>query len=177
MKKHKYINSNRNSLLLFILAILVGCNNKKQLFDFIPSKASGINFINRVEDTKDANILDYPNFYKRGGVSVGDIINNLLSDLLSVGNLKKNALYINRDYIQFEDITKQSGVGGNSDWTTVSVMVDLNSDGLLDIYVQAVVGISGFEDNELCINQGNRTFAVPNNCKLIWNKLTKIKTQ
>lgn len=160
MKKHKYINSNRSFLLFFILAILVGCNNNnKPLFNLISSKDSGVNFINRVEDTKDANILDFLNFYNGGGVSVGDINNDSLPDLFFVGNMGKNALYINRGNMQFEDITERAGVGGNSDWNTGSVMADVNGDGLLDIYVQAVVGISGFEGyNELFINQGDGTF-------------------
>ncbi|MCB0476297.1 MAG: VCBS repeat-containing protein, partial [Flavobacteriaceae bacterium] len=44
-------------------------------------------------------------------------------------------------------------------WNTGAVMGDVNGDGLLDIYVCAVVGINGFTGhNELYINNGDKTF-------------------
>ena len=59
----------------------------------------------------------------------------------------------------FEDVTKIAGVAGKSDWNTGTVMADINGDGLLDIYVCAVVGIHGLKGhNELFINNGDGTF-------------------
>ena len=125
----------------------------------ILSSESGIDFVNKVVDNDDANILDYPYFYNGGGVSVGDINNDSLPDLFFTSNQQKNALYLNQGNLKFKNITEQAGVAGHSDWNTGSVMADVNGDGFLDIYVMAVVGVCGFEGrNELFINQGDGTF-------------------
>src|SRR5690606_41013511 len=61
--------------------------------------------------------------------------------------------------LKFEDISSSANIQGNSTWNTGVVMGDVNGDGLLDIYVCAVVGINGFNGyNELYINNGDNTF-------------------
>ena len=139
---------------------MVACNqNGRKQFDMIRSSESGIDFVNKVEDSDGANILDYPYFYNGSGVSVGDINNDSLPDLFFTSNQQENALYLNLGRLKFKNITKQAGVAGHSDWNTGSVMADVNDDGLLDIYVMSVVGVYGFEGrNELFINQGDGTF-------------------
>ncbi len=110
-------------------------------------------------ETDDLNILDYLYFYNGGGVAVGDINNDGLADIFFSGNMVKNKLYLNKGGLKFEDITELADVAGNSSWNTGTVMGDVNGDGLLDIYVCAVVGINGFNGyNELFINQGDTTF-------------------
>ena len=72
---------------------------------------------------------------------------------------KKNALYLNKGNFEFEDISDAAGITGNSDWNTGAIMLDINNDGWLDIYVNAVVGINGFDGhNELYINNKDNTF-------------------
>lgn len=159
MRKHSYIHLGRAFVLLLLATLILGCQSGKRQFKLHTSKETGIDFINEVHDTKEASILDYLNYYNGGGVAVGDINNDSLPDIFFVGNLKKNALYLNKGNLKFEDITENAGVAGNSDWNTGVVMADVNGDGWLDIYVQAVVGISGFEGhNELYINQHDGTF-------------------
>ena len=59
----------------------------------------------------------------------------------------------------FEDISKKAGVEGTKTWSTGVVMVDLNADGLLDIYVcNAGNDLGKQQQNELFINNGNNTF-------------------
>ncbi len=71
----------------------------------------------------------------------------------------RNKLYLNKGNLTFEDITEKAGVAGNSTWNTGAIMGDVNGDGLLDIYVCAVVGINGFNGyNELFINNGDLSF-------------------
>ena len=161
MKGQNYIKSTSNLWCFLVsLVAMVSCNqNDKKQFEMILSSESGIDFVNKVVENGDANILDYPYFYNGGGVSVGDINNDSLPDLFFTSNQQNNALYLNQGNLKFKNITEQAGVAGHSDWNTGSVMADVNGDGFLDIYVMAVVGVCGFEGrNELFINQGDGTF-------------------
>ena len=75
-------------------------------------------------------------------------------------NQGSNKLYLNQGGLKFADVTQTTGVAGSSDWNTGAIMGDFNGDGMLDIYVLAVVGINGFEGhNELFINNGDGTFS------------------
>ncbi len=124
-----------------------------------PSSETGITFSNTLQESNELNILDYLYFYNGGGVAVGDINNDGLVDIFFSGNQVKNKLYLNKGNLQFEDISKNAGIEGNSTWNTGAIMGDVNGDGLLDIYVCAVVGINGFNGyNELYINNGDATF-------------------
>ena len=145
--------------LIGIILLLTGCTNGGDLFENPTGDSTGITFVNTIEETEDLNILDYLYFYNGGGVAVGDINNDGLPDIYFSGNQVQNKLYLNKGNMQFEDITEKAGVAGESDWNTGTVMADVNGDGLLDIYVCAVVGINGFGGyNELFINNGDLTF-------------------
>jgi len=140
--------------------VFTGCSQGGTLFDNPSSNETGIDFKNQITETDDLNILDYLYFYNGGGVSIGDINDDGLPDIYFSGNQVKNKLYLNTGEMQFEDITEKAGVAGESDWNTGTVMADVNGDGLLDIYVCAVVGINGFGGyNELFINNGDLTFS------------------
>ena len=151
---------NRYLIYSLILISIASCGKQGgKLFDTPLPKETGITFTNTITETDDLNILDYLYFYNGGGVAIGDINNDGLVDIFFSGNQVKNKLYLNKGNLQFEDITKKAGVAGNSTWNTGAVMGDVNGDGLLDIYVCAVVGINGFKGyNELYINNGNATF-------------------
>jgi hypothetical protein len=151
------------------LSLLVGsCSDKKTdeekkepaLFTVLDSVRTGIGFINEVKDSEKLNILDYLYFYNGGGVAVGDINNDGLTDIYFVANSGKNKLYLNKGNFQFGDITKEAGLEGFADWSTGVTMADVNSDGLLDIYVSTVGNYKGLESaNELYINNGDLTFS------------------
>lgn len=146
-------------LFLFLPLLLAGCREGGSLFDQPGGSATGIDFLNELKETEELNILDYLYFYNGGGVAIGDINGDGLPDVFLSGNQVKNRLYLNKGQMQFEDISEPAGIGGNSSWNTGSVMADVNADGLLDIYVCAVVGINGFTGhNELFINNGDNTF-------------------
>ncbi len=159
-------------LLSFLLiAIFCGsCTQKKgeedntpgkstTLFSLLPSKETGIDFINTVKNQKDFNIFKYRNFYNGGGVAIGDINNDGLPDIYMTANMKANKLYLNKGDFTFEDITESAGVAGNKPWSTGVNMVDINQDGLLDLYVSNAGNMEGNNhDNDLYINNGNLTF-------------------
>jgi hypothetical protein len=156
--------SNRFVLLPLIILFFSNCSkenseNKDALFSKLDASETGINFLNEVKNGADMNIFKYRNFYNGGGVAIGDINNDGLSDVYFTSNLGTNKLYLNKGNFKFEDISKKAGVEGTKTWSTGVVMVDLNADGLLDIYVcNAGNSLGNQQKNELFINNGNNTF-------------------
>jgi len=156
--------------LMLFLAITLSCNSEKEttpvntneettLFTLLPSARTGIDFLNKVENQKNFNIFKYRNFYNGGGVAIGDINNDGLADIYMTGNMVSNKLYLNKGGLKFEDISEQAGVKGSKPWSTGVVMVDINQDGLLDIYVSNAGNMEGNNhDNDLYINNGDLTF-------------------
>ena len=150
-------------LLLFFAgcAGLLSCKNKTKLFSKLTPDNCGVTFENKVavNDTT-FNILDYLYYYNGGGVALGDINNDGLTDIYLTANRGANKLYLNKGNLHFEDITARAGVGGNADWTTGVTMADVNGDGLLDIYVSVVGSFKALKgQNQLFINNGNLTFS------------------
>lgn len=121
--------------LPFILLLFACRSDKKPASLFVLQKNTGVDFQNKVENTRDFNIFSYRNFYNGAGVAIGDINNDGLADLFFCSNMGSNTLYLNKGNWQFEDISEKAGIGSKGDWNTGVVMVDINNDGWLDIYV------------------------------------------
>lgn len=145
-----------------IILLVFGCSSEKQsekLFELIPPEASGLKFINKVENSKSFNIFNYRNFYNGGGVATGDVNNDGLVDIYLTNNLGDNKLFLNEGDFKFKDITEQAGVLSQKAWSTGVVMVDINHDGWLDIYVCNAGFVKGKDqENELFINNRDLTF-------------------
>ncbi|WP_422107149.1 VCBS repeat-containing protein [Winogradskyella sp.] len=134
-------------------------NEDVRLFTLLDSQHTGIDFENKIWNSKDYNIFKYRNFYNGGGVGLGDINNDGLPDIFLTANLGKNKLYLNKGNFVFEDISESAGIGGTNTWSTGVVMVDINNDKLLDIYVCNAGNVDGDNlKNELFINNGDLTF-------------------
>ncbi len=129
------------------------------LLELIDSKVSGIDFANVVKEDINNNVFGYTNFYNGAGVAVGDINNDGLVDIYFSSNQKGGKLYLNKGDFKFEDITQKSRIGKLSGWKTGVTMVDINQDGLLDIYICRSGRTSPkFRRNLLFVNNGNLTF-------------------
>ncbi|MCK0191049.1 VCBS repeat-containing protein [Arenibacter sp. F20364] len=160
----------RVSLILLVILSLGSCSQKKEvdkaseikeetLFSLLASEKTGIDFVNKVVNQKNFNIFKYRNFYNGGGVAIGDINNDGLPDIYLTGNMVANKLYLNKGGLEFEDISEKAGVQGNKPWSTGVTMVDINNDGLLDLYVSNAGNMEGNNhDNDLYINNGDLTF-------------------
>ena len=60
-----------------------------------------------------------------------------VADIFFAGNINSSALYLNRGHLTFEDVSDAAGVKTHL-WCTGVSIVDINQDGLLDIYVSTV---------------------------------------
>ena len=148
--------------VIVAMGVLWGCTKDRVkntlLFSEI-TQESGVDFRNDLNFTETLNPYTYRNFYNGAGVAIGDINNDGLSDIYFAGNQVDNKLYLNQGNLHFVDITEKAGVACKDVWSTGVTMVDINADGLLDIYVCK----SGNPDvpnrnNELFINNGDLTF-------------------
>ena len=136
------------------------------LFKLLSSEESGIDFVNQLDYTEELNTYTFKNFYNGGGVGLGDFNNDGFLDVFFSGNLVTNKLYLNKGKepsgksgLHFEDITEKSGLSIPGVWTTGVSLVDINADGLLDIYLCKSGPPSDFRRyNELFINNGDLTF-------------------
>ena len=131
--------------------------NKPALFEL--TKNTGIEFTNSVINNKDFNIFSYRNFYNGGGAAIGDINNDGLSDVFFTANMGSNKLFLNKGNWNFEDISVKAGIEGKNQWNTGVVMVDINSDGWLDIYVCNAGYVNGqVPKSKLYINNKDLSF-------------------
>lgn len=135
---------------------------KPALFEQIPSSYSGVHFNNKITENDSINPLDIVNIYNGGGVGIADFNNDGLQDIYFTGNVVKNRLYINRGNFKFEDVTDKAGVGGMGRWGRGVSLIDINNDGLMDIYVcNTIYKDSLRRRNLLYINQGVDKDGIP----------------
>ncbi len=164
------MSSNKNLVIqICLLLSLAGCKETNTtsvettspVFRKVASSESGLSFVNAVDENYDKNYFDrFAYVYNGAGVAVGDINNDGLPDVYFTGNEVPNKLFLNEGQMKFKDITAMAGVDGGAGWDNGVTMVDINNDGLMDIYVCK----GGFEDadsvrrNKLYVNQGNMVF-------------------
>ena len=151
------------SLMILLMILMANCQKNSPapstLFELLPPELTGIDFINHLEEKPGNNILESEFFFNGGGVAVGDINNNGLPDIYFTANQGRNALYLNEGNYQFRDITDVAGLADAVGWSAGTAMVDINGNGLLDIYVCKAGNLDKEERrNKLFINNGDLTF-------------------
>lgn len=151
------------TLLAFLFAFLFfSCSNKSGLFEKISSSHSGIHFNNTITENDSINPLDVVNIYNGGGVGIGDFNNDGKQDIYLTGNMVSSKLYLNKGNFEFEDITSKAGVDGMGRWARGVAVVDINNDGLQDIYIcNTIYKDSLKRRNILYVNQGIDKDGIP----------------
>ena len=148
-------------LLLNILAVYAQTTTPT-LFSLRQANQTGINFTNQIFESDTLNILNQANIYNGGGVGIGDFNRDGLVDVYFAANMTSNKLYLNKGGLKFTDITDAAGVTGEGRWCTGVSVVDINGDGMLDIYVCASFRKDALRrTNLLYINQGNNKEGIP----------------
>ena len=142
-----------------ILLFLVSRQGIAQpLFTLLTSKETGIQFQNTIKETSTKNVLSYEYFYNGGGVAVGDLNNDGLTDIVFTANMDQPKVYFNKGNFIFDDVTGKSKVKAGG-WKTGVTMVDINGDGWLDLYICRSGNWDDEERNNLLfINQQNGSF-------------------
>ncbi len=162
----KQANIIRFFFLLLGASALAACEDagstEPKRFELLTAEETGIDFVNQLTETPVMNIFNYMYFYNGAGVAVGDVNNDGLPDIYFTSNQDANRLYLNLGDFKFEDITEVAGVVGETGWTTGVTMVDVNGDGLLDIYVSQLGQHLNYQGkNQLYINLGVNADGVP----------------
>src|SRR4029078_8757636 len=121
--------------IVIVALFFYACSSRKEKTLFSLVENSGINFTNTVIDEQLDNSFYFRNFYNGGGVALGDVNNDGLPDVLFTSNMGENKLYLNKGNFKFEDISEKAGLRQDSMWSTGAVMVDINADGWLDMYI------------------------------------------
>jgi enediyne biosynthesis protein E4 len=147
------------SVLILLPFIIYGCKNKKAIddtfhFTAMSAAETNITFNNAIAESDSINVFTTEYMYNGSGVGIGDFNNDGLQDVFFCGSMVSSKLYINKGNFTFEDVTDKAGLQTNQ-WCTGVSVVDINSDGFLDIY--ACVSHSGKSEkrkNLLFINNG-----------------------
>ncbi len=74
-------------------------------------------------------------FITDAGVGAGDFNNDGLIDFFFASNQGQNKIYLNQGKLKFKDVTEEATIPNDGGWSTGVSVVDINNDGLLDIYI------------------------------------------
>ena len=142
------------SFLLIFCISFYSCKTKST-FELISSENSGIDFNNQIVDNDTLNILTYEYLYNGSGVGLGDFNGDGLLDVFFSGSQVDSKLYLNQGDFTFSDISKSAGINTKGRWCSGVSVVDINADGLSDIYVSATMKNAAKDrENLLFVNQG-----------------------
>jgi enediyne biosynthesis protein E4 len=128
----------------------------KTLFTTLSPEQTGITAVNAYDDPAmwGSRYHEFNSGAIGTGIAIGDYDGDGRPDIFVVSKTGPNHLYRNLGGMRFEDVTEKAGVAGPvGAWKQGAAFVDVNNDGLLDIYVCRMGA-----PNLLYINQGDGTF-------------------
>src|SRR5688500_4137512 len=121
-----------------LVIFLSSCKTHKKtdtMFEVLDDNRTGLHFANKLKSNQQFNMFNYMYFYNGAGIGAGDFNNDGLIDLFFSSNQGGNKLYINKGDLSFADVTKEAAITQDNGWSTGVSVIDINNDGLLDIYV------------------------------------------
>ncbi len=152
-------------ILIISLSALFSCSSHQKqssLFEVLDSKTTGLTFTNHLTSTDSFNLFKYMYFYNGAGIGAGDFNNDGKIDLFFSSNQGNNTLYLNKGKLHFEDVTAEAKVPKEKAWNTGVSVVDINNDGLLDMYICRVGNYQVLKShNQLLVCQGIDKNGVP----------------
>ncbi len=128
----------------------------RTMFTILPPDRTGVHAVNRYDDPKmwGEKFREFTYGSVGTGVAIGDFDGDGRPDIFVVCKTGPNHLFRNLGDFHFEDVTDRAGVAGPTDaWKQGAAFVDINNDGLLDLYICRFNA-----PNLLYINQGDGTF-------------------
>ena len=147
-------------LIILTVVLIQSCTNNKYLFELLKSNDTGIDFNNVINETDEFNILSEEYIFNGGGIAVSDFNNDGYPDLFFTGNMVSNELYLNQGGLRFKKVTNQSKLNSEGFWSTGVSAVDINSDGLMDLYIAGAMNPDNRE-NRLYVNKGINSNGIP----------------
>lgn len=163
MQKKYFLSVQKASRHYFLILLLGGfilpsCKqqtSQEHLFTVASKELTGINFSNQMHPTAKFNLFKYMYYYNGAGIGAGDFNNDGKIDLFFTANQGNNALYLNEGNLHFKDVSKEANLPQDSAWNTGVSVVDINNDGLLDIYICRVGHFETLQGkNQLLICKG-----------------------
>lgn len=151
-------------IVVFILILTwISCTSKKEsMFTPLFADKTGLNFTNTLSADPNFNLFSYMYYYNGAGIGAGDFNNDGLVDLFFAANRSGNKLFLNKGEMSFKEVTVTAGIPKDDQWSTGVSVVDINQDGLLDIYVCRVGNYKILKGkNSLFINQGPNKEGIP----------------
>ncbi|HEY4989234.1 MAG TPA: VCBS repeat-containing protein, partial [Opitutaceae bacterium] len=129
------------------------------MFTLLPAQETGLVTENRYDDPSmwGERYSDFEVGSMGTGVAIGDFDGDGRPDIFVVSKTESCRLFRNLGGFRFEDVTEKAGVGDKGAdakvWKQGASFVDVNNNGLLDIYVCRYGA-----PNRLYMNQGDGTF-------------------
>ena len=149
-------------LSIFLLCFSCAIEQEEEAPILYREVPNAIVFENTLKSTKKLNILNYLYYYNGAGMAIGDFNNDSLDDIYLVANESADQLFINKGQLHFENSTEIAQIDNATGWTTGVTTVDINADGLLDIYISKVSGHLHLKGaNLLYVNQGVDANGIP----------------
>lgn len=108
--------------------------HSKTLFRLLPPEETGIHFVVPVDRNHPMRRAYYSSM-ACGGVAIGDIDLDGRPDVFATSGPGDNGLFLQTGPMQFKNVAQELGLGGEGRWGVHVVLVDIDNDGDLDLYV------------------------------------------